>query len=439
MDFGLDQINEPLLASSKSSLMPQYKPQSQNMIRHQLIDIGFPETMIEAVLTYYEIEDLDSALYLLFKSSLGYNHLFIPSEDGTDTCMICTEPLIEHRSSEAHTLKHVVSNRLCQLDDCTVCNICYTTLTPHLVMKLPCGHLFCRNCIKAYLTIEITEGRVLRIKCCDSECKHELNDMTIQDVIEMDLFNKYKKFKRTKEIEADPSAKWCPNSLCGAVVYSDNILGQYLKCNLCETEICYLCNEEWHPKKSCEQASDINYQAWARGKNIQQCPKCRRRIEKESGCNHMICISCGYEWCWLCRAQYSDMHFSNLNPFGCPGMQGEAHTKERWPIYKRWGLRILMILMIPLSNIYTVMTFGFAVFLSLKVLEIYREGNICQDLHWSILYLCMMPIVFLIGLAVTPIIVAFSILPMVFFFSLKLYNNLKARVRRRSVILDIRV
>ena len=439
MEFEQGQLSEPLLVSSKSSLMPQLRQQSQNLIRHQLIDIGFTESMIEGLFTYYEIEDLDSALYLLFKSSLGYNHLFIPCEGGTDSCMICTEPLAEHRNLDNPTYKSKVNIRSEQIKRSSMCNICYEDFTPDLLMKLPCGHFFCRNCIRAYLTAEITEGRVLKIKCCDSECSYEFDDMTIHEIIETDLFNKYKKFKRTKEIESDPTARWCPNSLCGSVVYSNNILGQYLKCNLCQTEICYLCNQEWHPKKTCEQASDVNYQFWARGKNIQQCPKCRRRIEKESGCNHMICISCSYEWCWLCRAQYSDMHFSPLNPLGCPGMQGEAHTKERWPLYKRWGLRALMILMIPLSNFHTVITFWFAVYIASKLLEIYRDGGVCQDLHWSIVYLCMVPLGFIVGLALTPIIVAFSILPMIFFFTLKLYNNIKNRLRRRSVVIEYRV
>lgn len=52
-------------------------------------------------------------------------------------------------------------------------------------------------------------------------------------------------------------------------------------------------------------------------------------MEKVSGCNHMSCFVCSYEWCWLCGATYSDLHFSPLNPFGCAGLQDQNHA--------RWG------------------------------------------------------------------------------------------------------
>jgi len=32
----------------------------------------------------------------------------------------------------------------------------------------------------------------------------------------------------------------------------------------------------------------------------QECPKCQATIEKDGGCNHMVCKRCKYDFCWIC-------------------------------------------------------------------------------------------------------------------------------------------
>lgn len=34
--------------------------------------------------------------------------------------------------------------------------------------------------------------------------------------------------------------------------------------------------------------------------NAKKCPQCRSNIEKNGGCNHMICGRCGHQFCWVC-------------------------------------------------------------------------------------------------------------------------------------------
>ena len=53
-------------------------------------------------------------------------------------------------------------------------------------------------------------------------------------------------------------------------------------------------------------------------KNIKKCPKCLAFIKKDSGCNHMTCPICHYEFCWLCLKESLPNHYE----FGsCAGMQ----------------------------------------------------------------------------------------------------------------------
>jgi len=33
---------------------------------------------------------------------------------------------------------------------------------------------------------------------------------------------------------------------------------------------------------------------------LQECPKCNATIEKDGGCNHMVCKRCKFDFCWVC-------------------------------------------------------------------------------------------------------------------------------------------
>lgn len=47
------------------------------------------------------------------------------------------------------------------------------------------------------------------------------------------------------------------------------------------------------------------------------CPMCSVKVSKISGCNHMTCLFCKYEWCWVCGGEGTADHWNPLNPFNC--------------------------------------------------------------------------------------------------------------------------
>jgi hypothetical protein len=57
------------------------------------------------------------------------------------------------------------------------------------------------------------------------------------------------------------------------------------------------------------------------GNKYKQCPNCYIIIEKDEGCNHMTCINCQFEFCWLCLKKYTEDHYAIYNLIGCPGMK----------------------------------------------------------------------------------------------------------------------
>ena len=90
--------------------------------------------------------------------------------------------------------------------------------------------------------------------------------------------------------------------------------------------VCQLCSTErsnfWH-QQQCNPAASLQVDCQTVGKwlrknsaesenanwilaNTKPCPKCKRPIEKNQGCMHMVCSQCRSEFCWLCLGNWAD-------------------------------------------------------------------------------------------------------------------------------------
>ena len=301
------------------------------------------------------------------------------------------------------------------------CRICYEARD--VLVTLPCEHRFCEDCLRGYAEAKIVSGQVLAIICPQANCGVELDN--IESLLSPELLVKFQRFRRNQLLCQEPNIRWCPTPDCEAVLRGGSEQSPRLHCGLCDTDVCFNCGEIWHDELTCLQAADFSYASWATGKNIQHCPMCRRRIEKEDGCNHMQCPGCSYQWCWLCRGRYTDMHYSPLNPFGCPGLQSAEHTLDRWPWYKRWLLRLCVLFLFPL-----VLLFGVPVLFTYKAMELmdewcYMGSALCSCFKFCIL----LPLVFTLGVLCTPFVIALSCPPLLCFLLAHCFVELKFQAR----------
>ena len=190
-----------------------------------------------------------------------------------------------------------------------MCSICYNGVnSDDLWAFSECEHIFCANCIKLYLedrvmsfkvsiylTSSLTNAdlqqlhQVLDIKCPSTDCDQHFADGQIKCCLDPDLYQKYLRFRNNALLNRNPNLRWCIRPSC-----EKHMIGQpghsYLKCE-CGMEMCFDCCNEYHPGKSCEEMIDRIYQEYAKKVDIQMCPSCKSRVEKETGCNHM---KCGY-------------------------------------------------------------------------------------------------------------------------------------------------
>ena len=105
-------------------------------------------------------------------------------------------------------------------------------------------------------------------------------------------------------------------------------------CSYCTFAFCIECGKAWHGVAGCNNV----FQQWKNGSKAERealvkrfgaavferleseawlsehthkCPRCRANIQKNGGCNHMTCVHCKYEFCWVCHRGYQPGHYNN--------------------------------------------------------------------------------------------------------------------------------
>ena len=249
------------------------------------------------------------------------------------------------------------------------CLICFDEKPISHFSETECGHSnYCNECLTHHYKVKTKDGDVLKVKCIDPNCDREIKEDEIMKFLTDDaLKEKFRKFKRQKLLMLNENARFCPTANCEGYMIGSRLKPK-LECPECKTKICFNCSKPWHGYfTKCSSAQDTDHEmtekfyAWESNKDVKKCPKCKMRIEKNAGCNHMTCVSCKYEFCWICRGKYSSNHFAEWNVvFGCPGAQynGRGCSIQSCPTCMPIWLRRMLIIILCLLLMPIVLVFG---------------------------------------------------------------------------------
>lgn len=114
-------------------------------------------------------------------------------------------------------------------------------------------------------------------------------------------------------LESEQHYQQCRHPGCEYGAQISNIEAvSWLACPSCQGKTCISCDTIWHTGLSCEEEQERLAQIKKNDeaseerikKEAKRCPKCDVPGEKISGCDHMKCPSCQYEYCWICFADY---------------------------------------------------------------------------------------------------------------------------------------
>ena len=309
-----------------------------------LKNMGFEQKMINKVYILLRPENIERAIDYMTEIDGIYQHDFFQSghQKEQNLCFICKMPRQNHLDFIPEDLLNDVQNNNNQfqnipnhinniddgfIDDDIIeenddkknqtfsfdeCEVCYESIFDEdkKLNSIPCGHLFCTHCWFNYLKTLILEAKVENIRCMDHECKEIMTEEFILNHIKghQELILKYEKFKKRAEIIKDKNKKLCPHPDCDSFLQRSK--SRYVKCENGHT-YCFECLRPPHGKKKCEQDLEKQFMKWKKGKRVKRCPRCQIYTEKNEGCNHMTCVSCKYQWCWLCEEQYQYDHYKS--------------------------------------------------------------------------------------------------------------------------------
>ena len=346
LDFSDKQINRITDIHNNEMIKEEKK---------SLKEMGFKEDLINKIYNNIHPLSLQEALDYLNKDDKDkFIHSFVPND--RNICLICEEKRDAHAVGDSSDIKDseslfVTPNPDKERRDSleknkdkkdlkknrysysylykVTCGICEEEISGAEKNKItqPCKHNFCENCWFEYLKEKINNANVYKIHCMEHECGYSLSEAFVKSIIGSDnqLLQKYDKFlTRRKIMESNKKMKFCPFPDCDGYAEKKNKKEKIVKCNFGH-EFCFDCGNKPHPNQECSELIDKDFERWKSGRIIKRCPHCKFWTEKNEGCNHMTCIQCKFQWCWLCQKECLIGHYDSG---ACKGLHFEKEVSE---------------------------------------------------------------------------------------------------------------
>lgn len=219
------------------------------------------------------------------------------------------------------------------------CQVCSDELDPLLQFQVTvasnCNHApeICLACWEQHIVAQADTKSWDSISCPHADCGVILDYVDMQRFAPSDIFRRYDKYQMNKTLQSAPEFRLCAHEGCksGGFVEGYDLASEYITCADCQRNTCLGCNLIHHDGQTCEEyrvwladaprRAEVDRAEKARMEKLKRaeeksakyldrraktCPnaKCGAVIQKTSGCDHMICLACRHEFCWVCFADY---------------------------------------------------------------------------------------------------------------------------------------
>ncbi|GAB2267518.1 hypothetical protein Dimus_002498 [Dionaea muscipula] len=195
------------------------------------------------------------------------------------------------------------------------CELCADDDKPHgeSFAIQGCGHTYCRDCVRSFVSLKLDGGGVSRIGCPVPGCDGGLDPEYCRGVVSMEVFNRWGDLLCESVIGAGHKY-YCPFKDCSALMVDDgDEVVTRSECPHCHRLFCAQCKVVWHEGFLCDEfqrrlnndersaREDLLLRNLAMNKKWKRCPACKFYVERIDGCNNMSC-RCGGAFCYNCGA-----------------------------------------------------------------------------------------------------------------------------------------
>lgn len=198
------------------------------------------------------------------------------------------------------------------------CVVCLEThIIPGEKVTSTCAHdsTVCSPCLLSSISIAITDAHWTHPTC--PQCPSRLSYSEIEKIVDLKTLKKYDNLMFLEAISGMPDFRWCAKRGCGSgQLHTGGKNSPIFTCRKCGHRMCFVHSIKWHEGDTCaefqarkdadktEKASQLHLE-----KTTKACPNaiCGMRVEKVSGCDHITCGKCKYQYCWLCFAAYDEI------------------------------------------------------------------------------------------------------------------------------------
>ena len=95
-------------------------------------------------------------------------------------------------------------------------------------------------------------GQIEKIKCPNTECKAEIEQKDLIELLNSDTYGKFKRLLLNYEVTKSSDKKFCPYQGCESIIECKDKDQKKITCGNCHRDVCFKCQIPWHKGKSCK-------------------------------------------------------------------------------------------------------------------------------------------------------------------------------------------
>ncbi len=220
---------------------------------------------------------------------------------------------------------------------CIVCFDAQDTFT------FGCPHRYHDNCLQDWLKARINGN--LSLICAEPDCKHQFLRNDLRNIL-VGRFREMVDNFLARQVIAKLTIRRCPYQDCQfAWEPEEKEKPKQIWCLKCSRDFCGLCDQ--HHEGTCQEEqqrqvrqAELNLSE-LKGLNVKPCPKCGTGIQKDGGCDHMICTNknCKFEFWWSTGEEFIVPTWEDIEAGLVPFETFSAEVKENQPSIPVPGVR----------------------------------------------------------------------------------------------------